>query len=196
MSLWSPHAFASKHCLPCATESIERCQFRWVPPHCPKAVSYRLLDDYLRLKFPLRSMSNISSTRSKLGRDDIKWSELLSHFRSVQNKHEKARRQAHGTEYREPMSDSSIQLEPAPVTTMNGTNSNRPPIRRKGTGSEASVLQRPPSRALSPLNPRARVQGTFVSPFTGQPQTSPPAHLQAVQRQQKRTISVNRGPPK
>ncbi|KAF7332341.1 Heat repeat containing protein [Mycena kentingensis (nom. inval.)] len=42
--------------------------------------------------------STLSSTRSKIGREDIKWQELLLHFRSVQSKHEKARRLALGTE--------------------------------------------------------------------------------------------------
>jgi vacuole morphology and inheritance protein 14 len=32
------------------------------------------------------------STRSNLSREDIEWQELLSHFRTVQTKHEKARR--------------------------------------------------------------------------------------------------------
>lgn len=36
------------------------------------------------------------ATRSKLAREDIKWQELLQHFRSVQAKHEKARRLALG----------------------------------------------------------------------------------------------------
>ncbi|TFY76603.1 hypothetical protein EWM64_g7407, partial [Hericium alpestre] len=36
------------------------------------------------------------STRSKLAREEIKWGELLSHFRAVQIKHEKARRAALG----------------------------------------------------------------------------------------------------
>lgn len=38
--------------------------------------------------------SSIGTARSKLaGKDEIKWQELLSHFRAVQAKHEKARRQ-------------------------------------------------------------------------------------------------------
>ncbi|ORY25662.1 vacuolar protein 14 C-terminal Fig4p binding-domain-containing protein [Naematelia encephala] len=40
------------------------------------------------------SAAAASATRSKLGgKDEIKWQELLSHFRAVQNRHEKARRQ-------------------------------------------------------------------------------------------------------
>ncbi|EIW73485.1 hypothetical protein TREMEDRAFT_25835 [Tremella mesenterica DSM 1558] len=40
------------------------------------------------------TFSQAGTTRSKLvGKDEIKWIELLSHFRAVQNKHEKARRQ-------------------------------------------------------------------------------------------------------
>ncbi|KAG2337144.1 hypothetical protein BDR05DRAFT_1005281 [Suillus weaverae] len=35
---------------------------------------------------------NPIASRSKLGRDEIKWQELLNHFRALQSKHEKARR--------------------------------------------------------------------------------------------------------
>ena len=43
-----------------------------------------------------KSTPNVSSTRSRIGRDEIKWQELLTHFRSTQMRHEKARRQAIG----------------------------------------------------------------------------------------------------
>ncbi len=145
------------------------------------------------------SIGNLSSTRSKLGREDIKWAELLSHFRAVQNKHEKARRVALGSEYSTPPPEALSINDLPHSTTVNGVGTNRPPARRKITGNEATAIPRPPSRALSPLNPiRSRVQGTLTSPFAAPPQTSPPAHTQALQRQQqqqqKRTTSVNRGP--
>lgn len=147
-----------------------------------------------------RTISNLSSTRSKLGREDIKWSELLSHFRAVQNRHEKARRQGLGAEST-PVPEPSHTVEQPPPNAVNGTTSIRPPMRRRLTGNEANAIPRPPSRALSPLNPRARVQGSLTSSFAAQSQTSPPAHSQALQRQQqqqqqKRVASVNRGPAK
>lgn len=39
--------------------------------------------------------SNVATARSKMaGRDEIKWQELLVHFRKIQDRHEKVRRQA------------------------------------------------------------------------------------------------------
>ncbi|ODN81757.1 hypothetical protein L202_02141 [Cryptococcus amylolentus CBS 6039] len=42
--------------------------------------------------------STFGTARSKIGKEEIKWQELLSHFRNVQNRHEKARRQLHSTD--------------------------------------------------------------------------------------------------
>ncbi|KAG1764479.1 hypothetical protein EV702DRAFT_1215443 [Suillus placidus] len=39
-----------------------------------------------------KATPNPIASRSKLGRDEIKWQELLNHFRALQSKHEKARR--------------------------------------------------------------------------------------------------------
>ncbi|WVO19011.1 uncharacterized protein IAS62_000287 [Cryptococcus decagattii] len=44
------------------------------------------------------STAGFGPTRSKIGKDEIRWQELLSHFRSVQNRHEKARRQLSPTD--------------------------------------------------------------------------------------------------
>lgn len=120
-----------------------------------------------------RTISNVSSTRSKLGREDIKWSELLSHFRAVQNRHEKARRQSSGEADISPVSEFSslgaIELKPAPGG--GGTNAGvngaaaRPAVRRRVTGAS----ERPPSRALSPLNPRSTGRA-LASALNGQGQ--------------------------
>ncbi|CAL1700422.1 unnamed protein product [Somion occarium] len=146
-----------------------------------------------------KSVSNISATRSKLGREDIKWSELLSHFRAVQNKHEKSRRLALGTDDVLHM----VEFSSGPSTsnampTTNGTTS-RPPLRRKVTGGEAAVsnvtVGRPPSRALSPLNPRARGQSGLAAALAGQqPPTSPTSSTSQAQQQKpsKRTLSLSR----
>jgi vacuole morphology and inheritance protein 14 len=100
----------------------------------------------------------VASSRSKLGREDIKWQDLFAHFRSVQAKHEKARRVGLGG-------------NPGPLLDgySNGTsNANRPPSRRRVTGDASMPPPQAPSRAgaLSPLNPRARV-GTGNNMISG-----------------------------
>ncbi|ETW83696.1 hypothetical protein HETIRDRAFT_471964 [Heterobasidion irregulare TC 32-1] len=102
------------------------------------------------------------STRSKLARDEIKWADLLSHFRAVQARHEKARRIALGT--------SGDSFSNGVSSASEAPSSSRPLMRRRVTGGEPPVpLQsavRPPSRsggALSPLNPRSRVQGGLLA---------------------------------
>ena len=103
------------------------------------------------------------STRSKIGRDEIKWQELLLHFRSVQAKHEKARRQALGND--------TPPIVGFPEEKVNDTSdrvgkpgSGRLLMRRRVTGeiSEPNIVPQPPqsrSGALSPLNPKARAPG-------------------------------------
>lgn len=138
----------------------------------------------------------MSSTRSKLTRDEIKWPELLSHFRSVQARHEKARRVALGTS----LDVSSFNANAVPSISVSsgqsdgdrdGRSGSRPQMRRRvtgpggeppgggggggGSGSGQGIPPggRPPSRsgALSPLNPRARVQGGLLaSALSGQNQ--------------------------
>ena len=101
------------------------------------------------------------ATRSKIGRDEIKWQELLLHFRSVQSKHEKARRQALGND--------TSPIIGFPDEKVNDTSdrvgrpgSGRLLLRRRATGSEISEPVPPSSQvgsrsgALSPLNPKAR----------------------------------------
>jgi vacuole morphology and inheritance protein 14 len=103
------------------------------------------------------------STRSKIGRDEIKWQELLLHFRSVQAKHEKARRQALGND--------TSPIIGFPEDKVNDTSdrvgrpgSGRLLMRRRATGeiSESNNIDSQPSQvgsrsgALSPLNPKAR----------------------------------------
>jgi vacuole morphology and inheritance protein 14 len=117
---------------------------------------------------------NISTmtTRSKLGREDIKWQELLSHFRTVQAKHEKARRQALGadnspfTELTE--QDKLSDTGGATRTTVGSPapTSGRPQIRRKVTGEINTTGVAPRPAILSPLNPRARQTGLMTSALT------------------------------
>ncbi|KAH9850815.1 ARM repeat-containing protein [Lenzites betulinus] len=165
---------------------------------------------------PKSTLGNISSTRSKLGREDIKWQELLQHFRTVQIKHEKARRQALGAP------DSSVLAASFPPYT-NGESSAKPPsppsgpaasgqgagsstgvgavpagARRKVTGGEGPL--RPPSRTsgvLSPLNPRARGPSTLANSMAAPGQAQPPpgsptAPATQMQSKVKRTLSLSR----
>lgn len=147
---------------------------------------------------PKPTVGNLTSTRSKLGREDIKWAELLSHFRSVQNKHEKARRQALGTNDLDPLDEFVTMSPPGGTPGLNGTTGPRPPVRRKVTGGAGGAVdpnQRPPSRALSPLNPRARglTQSSGVAIATPAPApNSPTFAASTLQRQSKRTLSLSR----
>ena len=111
----------------------------------------------ISVKIFISSTISPLSTRSKIARDEIKWQELLLHFRSVQAKHEKARRQALGTDTshiiglpEEKVNDTSDRV---------GRSIGRPPMRRRVTG-EIPIVPQPPlgsrSGALSPLNPKAR----------------------------------------
>lgn len=142
--------------------------------------------------------SVISSTRSKLGRDEIKWAELLSHFRSVQNKHEKSRRQALGADDYDPPAEFAPGSSGGPSNgSTNGTNSaNRPPMRRRVTGTETNG--RLPPRALSPLNPRARQSGLSTAMASHAVPMSPTFAPQKLDKApgpsaaSKRTLSVNR----
>ncbi|KAJ7129336.1 vacuolar protein 14 C-terminal Fig4p binding-domain-containing protein [Mycena epipterygia] len=154
---------------------------------------------------PKSSVGSLS-TRSKIGRDEIKWQELLLHFRSVQSKHEKSRRQALGTDasaFSSGLSDSD-KTEDRPGRS-SGSGS-RPGIRRKVTGEinvgvPTGVAAGPLSARsgiLSPLNPRARGQsGLLASAMIAQSGPAPvplsPAALLAQQTQkQRRTIGLGR----
>ncbi|KAL0580708.1 hypothetical protein V5O48_001266 [Marasmius crinis-equi] len=161
------------------------------------------------LQIAPKPTSNVGamSNRSKLTRDDIKWQELLQHFRSVQSRHEKARRQALGAdatsfpgfyEFDRQSDQGDKAGRPTPV---------RPGIRRKATGtgdisiatSNASSSSAPvqvPSApyspragALSPLNPRARNNGATNGPSTP---LNPSAILTQQAQKQKRMISLTR----
>ncbi|RDB19828.1 Protein VAC14 [Hypsizygus marmoreus] len=139
------------------------------------------------------------TTRSKLGRDEIKWQELLQHFRSVQAKHEKARRQALGTDTA-PYSDFPDTDKHGDISGTTGPGSDRvgrpvtvgrAPLRRRVTGElpPPGAIQ-PPGRsgALSPLNPRARGGGPLQN-GTGQIPLNPAL---APAQKQRRLISLSR----
>ncbi|KAK0491327.1 vacuolar protein 14 C-terminal Fig4p binding-domain-containing protein [Armillaria novae-zelandiae] len=147
------------------------------------------------------------STRSKIGRDEIKWQELVQHFRSVQAKHEKARRQALGTDTTS-FSEYTDPERPLDSGERSARNAGmRPPMRRRVTG-DMSIHPNTPSApvpgpntpfsprngALSPLNPRARgnsgMLASAISPSGGPPTAAAVLAQQA--QKQRRTISLNR----
>ncbi|KAJ6538479.1 vacuolar protein 14 C-terminal Fig4p binding-domain-containing protein [Mycena vulgaris] len=152
---------------------------------------------------PKSSVGSLN-TRSKIGRDEIKWQELLLHFRSIQSKHEKSRRQALGTDasaFSSGLSDSEKEDRPG------RSSGSRPGIRRKVTGDinvgplAATVAPGPLSArsgVLSPLNPRARGQsGLLTSAVVAQTGSGPippnSTTLLAQQSQkQRRTIGLGR----
>ncbi|KAG2013354.1 hypothetical protein CC2G_010275 [Coprinopsis cinerea AmutBmut pab1-1] len=98
------------------------------------------------------------SSRSKLGRDEIKWQELLQHFRTVQAKHEKARRQATGVDTSLPGFHEFDKSSDSGSADRNVKIGGRIPMRRRVTGGDLGTPAPPlpiPNRggALSPLNP-------------------------------------------
>lgn len=146
-------------------------------------------------------MGNISSTRSKLGREDIKWQELLQHFRSVQAKHEKARRQGLGADSsplsellandRDRTSPASSQVGPPGFGVGKGVGGGglgrRKVMGPPGGGGLPEVgAMRPPSRTgvLSPLNPRSRQNGLLGGGGSAPPQ-SPPSSGGPAQKQKQ-----------
>ncbi|KAL7282584.1 ARM repeat-containing protein [Trametes coccinea BRFM310] len=151
---------------------------------------------------PKSTVGNLSSTRSKLAREDIKWQELLQHFRTVQIKHEKARRQTLGgsdsTTF--PPYTNGAEKPPTPPSGTAVTAASVPAgTRRKVTGGDGPP--RPPSRSggvLSPLNPKARVQSALANSAmamagganSGQPQT--PGQAGQFQSKVRRTLSLSR----
>lgn len=125
----------------------------------------------------------VSSTRSRINREEIKWQELLTHFRSVQVRHEKARRQAMGGDggsmHMSGYSDrdldlGSLQLNQKEVSSERAsqrppTALPRPGMRRRVTG-ELPIPSLGRNGALSPLNPKARVtSGLSTGTVVGQP---------------------------
>ncbi|KAH8830263.1 vacuolar protein 14 C-terminal Fig4p binding-domain-containing protein [Flagelloscypha sp. PMI_526] len=121
-------------------------------------------------KAPSAALAN----RSKMAaREEIKWSELLQHFRSTQSRHEKARRASLGPNVG---FSSDFDLPPADEgRTGRSTSSSRPPVRRKVTGEAlpANIITGSPAPGLvkpgilSPLNPRRTPGGSGGSGVSG-----------------------------
>ena len=119
-----------------------------------------------QLKFLYPSAISPLSTRSKIARDEIKWQELLLHFRTIQAKHEKARRQALGNDTSPIIGFPEEKVLNDSSDRVGRPGSGRLLMRRRVTGeiSEPNIVPQPPqagsrSGALSPLNPKARAPG-------------------------------------
>lgn len=179
--------------------AINSAGFLHIAPK-PSYVRSLAVVSYLKTHRFFSAVSNISSTRSKLGREDIKWQELLQHFRAVQVKHEKARRQALGTDTTSftafPLANGIDSTKPPTPPSSSGIApvSHAPPGRRKVTGDTG---MRPPSRTggvLSPLNPKARMQSGLANNIVPgpQPPSSPTAPTTQIQSKVKRTLSLSR----
>lgn len=148
------------------------------------------------------------STRSKIGQNEIKWQDLLNHFRAVQAKHEKARRQALGaeslpfagfeTKTTDPSSSKSADGGSVPGPSMRRRMAGADPTPAVGAGVGTVVSGRP---ALSPLNPRARQNGllsTGSQSFTGSviAPTSGSSLAMQQQKQRRAGLPVTLGPRK
>ncbi|KAG1901673.1 vacuolar protein 14 C-terminal Fig4p binding-domain-containing protein [Suillus fuscotomentosus] len=105
-----------------------------------------------------KAIPNPITSRSKLGRDEIKWQELLNHFRALQSKHEKARRQDLG---------NASSQDDITITPLSPPVSAKPPMRRRVTGDLPVPPIIPQKPALSPLNPKARQNGLLASTLHG-----------------------------
>lgn len=127
------------------------------------------------------------TARSKLGRgEEIKWQELLTHFRSVQSRHEKARRQALGIDRVGIISSDSSEK-----ASLNASSSSqtRPQMRRKVTGEAYGTSSGNTNRsgALSPLNPRSRGGGFFTASQNGGNRPRSPTQTQ---NKSRRTLTL------
>lgn len=97
--------------------------------------------------------------RSKMSRDEIKWQELLQHFRQVQARHERSKR---ATGFESTSLSNFPELDKTEVYNEKSSKPSAkvPPMRRRVTG-DVSTTATPAGRsgALSPLNPKARGPG-------------------------------------
>jgi len=138
-----------------------------------------------------------STIRSKLAREEgIKWQDLLSHFRSIQTKHEKARR---GESVTAGSSNTANGLSPSIASNTQTTRqTTRPQIRRKGTDEPPGGLRASGSgnnlasyavNSPSPLNPKARIVAASAVATNGTAVARPMSPAGA--KQQRKNLGVN-----
>lgn len=95
------------------------------------------------------------SSRSKMSRDEIKWQELLQHFRQVQAKHERSKRSS-GFESTSLQSFPEFDKTDVYNEKSPKAGQGRVPMRRRVTGDVSGTAPPPGRGVLSPLNPKAR----------------------------------------
>ncbi|KAF8969322.1 vacuolar protein 14 C-terminal Fig4p binding-domain-containing protein [Flammula alnicola] len=150
---------------------------------------------------PKSSIGSLS-TRSKISRDEIKWQELLLHFRSVQAKHEKARRQALGNDTSPILGFPDDKLNDPLEKAGRSAPPGRLPMRRRVTGESTmpNIVPLPPpasrAGALSPLNPKARAPSGLTSLMASSSASIPsnlnPAAVLTHAQKQRRPPELNR----
>lgn len=217
MSLRFINAPAAKLCLCISPKSTQRSELSWLPANSAQVVSLISLlsgpsQPFLNpLCFCVLRSAGPLATRSKLGREEIKWQELLLHFRFVQAKHEKAHRQALGALATDTASFSGFSEKTGGGSGGGETSSSaggrqaqgsssgiRPPMRRRVTGevlAPSAAVNVPPRGVLSPLNPRARQSGPTPSGLNPQGVSAGMGQGQLgkqQQQQQLRTMSTNK----
>ncbi len=106
-----------------------------------------------------------TTSRSRLGgKEEIKWQELLSHFRSVQARHEKARRQIHSGDigstssihHSSPSQTYASAPGSAQLQNTGSVNGSKSATMKKKPGSSGRLSVEGPGRigGMSPLNPK------------------------------------------
>ncbi|KAK6908076.1 hypothetical protein I203_102077 [Kwoniella mangroviensis CBS 8507] len=147
--------------------------------------------------------SAAAATKSRLGnKEEIKWQELLSHFRSVQAKHEKARRQLHSADL--PGSLSSIHYSSPSQSGLNsipntssmpsaGQKSSGGTIKKKFASTSASASRQNSVEVsaagigrsgISPLNPKR------ITSISGQPTPTPSVSIGGAVASMNPNISI------
>ena len=178
MFVWPTYAPPAKLRLYLPPKSTERRQLRRFPTYRTQTVRPPVLlpTQDIDANAVCRSTVSPVATRSelarKLARDEIKWPELLAHFRAVQTRHERARRVALGSapDISATLPSSALPERPVPRRRVTGLGEVPAPPTSSGTSASSSGPSNGRPGALSPLNPRARVQGGVATTLTAQGQ--------------------------
>lgn len=143
------------------------------------------------------SCRTVAAARSKLTRDEVKWQELLSHFRSVQMKHEKYRRQAAGGDV-SPL--AGLGLNGAAASSSGSRGQTRKMTGSKPDPAAANANAGPsaprPAGVLSPLNPRARAASganvPLMSAFSSSSRPLSPTSATGTATKPRRTLGLRK----
>lgn len=177
MLVWPTHDLASELGVCVASRKIVGSLLVWLRASAAQAVCQLSVREHPINGSPTSYSATTGSTRSKLtNKDEIKWQELLSRksppeaiaddpdFRSVQARHEKARRQLHSGDLG---SNSSIHFS-SPSQTYNSAPStagipSNAQLSKSGTLKKKSGSIGGTAPRMSPLNPKRGGSGTIGS---------------------------------